>query len=126
MMRQMMDNPELLRSLMMQNPQMRELIDSNPQLSHVLNDPALMRQAMETARNPEAMRQMQRSNVRNPPTHHPPTHPPAGWIEEEEAVRTRCCMLRKELSFLTYLPTTHPPMYSSSFKPPPSPLPTHP
>ena len=52
-----MDNPEMLRAMMTSNPQMRALLDANPQLNHVLNDPAVLRQTMEMARNPAAMQQ---------------------------------------------------------------------
>ncbi|KAM7256106.1 hypothetical protein ACFE04_011847 [Oxalis oulophora] len=62
--RNMMDSPELMRSLIMSNPQMRELIDRNPELGHVLNDPSLIRQTLETARNPELMREMMRNTDR--------------------------------------------------------------
>jgi len=41
---------------------MRALVDANPQLNHILSDPAMLRQAMETARNPAAREQMMRSN----------------------------------------------------------------
>jgi len=57
MMQNLMDNPETLRSMMTSNPQMRALLDSNPQLNHILNDPSVLRQTMEMARNPAAMQQ---------------------------------------------------------------------
>ncbi|KAK4761341.1 hypothetical protein SAY87_006234 [Trapa incisa] len=63
-MQSLMNNPELLRSLIMSNPQMRELIDRNPELAHVLNDPAIIRQTLEVARNPELMREMMRNTDR--------------------------------------------------------------
>ncbi|OWM80497.1 ubiquitin domain-containing protein DSK2b-like isoform X2 [Punica granatum] len=63
-MQSLMNNPELLRSLIMSNPQMRELIDRNPELAHVLNDPAVIRQTLEAARNPELMREMMRNTDR--------------------------------------------------------------
>jgi ubiquilin len=61
MMQNMMSNPELIRNMILQNPQMRQVLDANPQLNHVLQDPALMRQTMELMQNPEALRQLQRS-----------------------------------------------------------------
>ena len=61
MMQNMMSNPDLIRNMVVDNPQMRQVLDANPQLNHVLNDPQLMRQAMEYMRNPDAMRQMMRS-----------------------------------------------------------------
>lgn len=60
----LMNNPEIMRSLVMNNPQMREIIDRNPELGHVLNDPSILRQTLEAARNPELMREMMRSTDR--------------------------------------------------------------
>lgn len=36
----------------------------NPELTHILHNPELMRQAMEMARNPAAMREFMRSQDR--------------------------------------------------------------
>ena len=33
---------------MMNNPQMRGVVESNPELAHILNDPATLRQSLET------------------------------------------------------------------------------
>ncbi|KAF5798513.1 putative Ubiquitin-like domain, Heat shock chaperonin-binding, UBA-like superfamily, ubiquilin [Helianthus annuus] len=60
----LLNNPETMRNMMMSNPQMREIIDRNPELGHVLNDPAILRQTMEAARNPELMREMMRNTDR--------------------------------------------------------------
>ncbi|XP_059449361.1 ubiquitin domain-containing protein DSK2b-like isoform X3 [Corylus avellana] len=60
----LMNNPDLMRSLIMSNPQMREIIDRNPELAHVLNDPGILRQTIEAARNPELMREMMRNTDR--------------------------------------------------------------
>ncbi|XP_076927532.1 ubiquitin domain-containing protein DSK2b-like [Bidens hawaiensis] len=59
-----LNNPEIMRSMMMNNPQMREIIDRNPELGHILNDPAILRQTLEAARNPELMREMMRNTDR--------------------------------------------------------------
>lgn len=59
-----MNNPEIMRSMIMSNPQMRDIIDRNPELAHVLNDPAILRQTLEAARNPELMREMMRNTDR--------------------------------------------------------------
>ncbi|KAF5764347.1 putative Ubiquitin-like domain, Heat shock chaperonin-binding, UBA-like superfamily, ubiquilin [Helianthus annuus] len=59
-----LNNPEIMRSMIMSNPQMREIIDRNPELAHILNDPAILRQSLETARNPELMREMMRNTDR--------------------------------------------------------------
>ncbi|KAL0702631.1 hypothetical protein Bca4012_058753 [Brassica carinata] len=60
----LMNNPEFMRSMIMSNPQMRDLVDRNPELGHVLNDPSILRQTMEAARNPELMREMMRNTDR--------------------------------------------------------------
>lgn len=60
----LMNNPELMRGLIMSNPQMRELMDRNPELAHILNDPSILRQTLEVARNPELMREMMRNTDR--------------------------------------------------------------
>ncbi|XP_024005424.1 ubiquitin domain-containing protein DSK2b isoform X2 [Eutrema salsugineum] len=60
----LMNNPELMRTLIMSNPQMRELVDRNPELGHILNDPSILRQTLEAARNPELMREMMRNTDR--------------------------------------------------------------
>lgn len=60
----LMNNPDLMRSLIMSNPQMREIIDRNPELGHILNDPGILRQTLEAARNPELMREMMRNTDR--------------------------------------------------------------
>ncbi|KAE8664650.1 Ubiquitin domain-containing protein DSK2b [Hibiscus syriacus] len=60
----LMNSPELMRSLIMSNPQMREIIDRNPELGHVLNDPSILQQTLEAARNPELMREMMRNTDR--------------------------------------------------------------
>ncbi|KAK1437834.1 hypothetical protein QVD17_03634 [Tagetes erecta] len=59
-----LNNPEIMRSMIMSNPQMREIIDRNPELAHILNDPAILRQTLEAARNPELMREMMRNTDR--------------------------------------------------------------
>ncbi|XP_057501119.1 ubiquitin domain-containing protein DSK2a-like isoform X2 [Actinidia eriantha] len=60
----LMNNPDLMRSMIMSNPQMRDIIDRNPELGHVLNDPGILRQTLEAARNPELMREMMRNTDR--------------------------------------------------------------
>lgn len=60
----MLNNPDIIRNVMMNNPQIREVIDRNPELAHILNDPNSLRQTMETARNPELMREMMRNTDR--------------------------------------------------------------
>ena len=72
MVQNMMNNPEIIRNMMQSNPAMRQVLESNPQLNHVLNDPELLRQSMEAARNPAAMREMMRNQdtaMRNVESH---------------------------------------------------------
>uniref|UniRef100_A0ACD5TU45 Uncharacterized protein n=1 Tax=Avena sativa TaxID=4498 RepID=A0ACD5TU45_AVESA len=63
-MQNIINSPDLMRNLIMNNPQMRELVDRNPDLAHVLNDPSILRQTVEAARNPELMREMMRNTDR--------------------------------------------------------------
>ncbi|KAG0163297.1 Ubiquilin-3, partial [Apophysomyces sp. BC1034] len=68
-MRRVMESP-LMQNLLSDtgkeesNPQMRALVEQNPEVGHVINDPAFLRQSIELMRNPELMREMQRSNDR--------------------------------------------------------------
>ena len=52
MMQGLMDNPEMLRSMMLANPQMREVMENNPELAQMLNDPSVRLPAQP--RNTEA------------------------------------------------------------------------
>ena len=40
---------------------MQGVLERNPEIGHVLNNPQLMRQAMEVARNPALMQEMMRN-----------------------------------------------------------------
>lgn len=64
LMQNLMSNPDALQSVLTTNPQIQQLMERNPELSHILHNPDLMRQAMEMARNPAAMREMMRSQDR--------------------------------------------------------------
>lgn len=61
---QMMNNPEVMRSLLTSNPQMQDLMQRNPEISHMLNNPDLLRQTMELARNPAMLQELMRSHDR--------------------------------------------------------------
>jgi len=63
-MQNLMNNPDLIRNMIMSNPQLREIMDRNPDLAHVLNDPSVLRQTLEAARNPEIMREIMRNTDR--------------------------------------------------------------
>merc|ERR1719259_1150862 len=60
----LMSNPEILRSLIQANPQMRQLMDRNPEINHMLNNPDILRQTMEIARNPAMMQELMRNQDR--------------------------------------------------------------
>ncbi len=60
----LMNNPDLLRTLIMRNPHMQDIIDHNPDLAHILNDPGTLGQTLDAARNPELMREMMRNTDR--------------------------------------------------------------
>lgn len=73
MLRQLLDNPfvqrimndpENMRALITRNPQMQELIERNPEINHMLNNPELLRQTMELARNPSMLQELMRSHDR--------------------------------------------------------------
>lgn len=51
----MMSDPENMRTLLTRNPQMQELMERNPEINHMLNNPELLRQTMELARNPSML-----------------------------------------------------------------------
>ncbi|XP_039960953.1 ubiquilin-1 [Bactrocera neohumeralis] len=61
---QMMNNPEIMRTLFTSNPQMQDLMQRNPEISHMLNNPELLRQTMELARNPSMLQELMRSHDR--------------------------------------------------------------
>nr|XP_060614549.1 ubiquilin-4-like [Anolis sagrei ordinatus] len=60
----LMAQPEAMRTLILANPQMQALMQRNPEISHMLNNPELMRQTMELARNPAMMQEMMRHQDR--------------------------------------------------------------
>ncbi|KAF8821930.1 ubiquitin family protein [Cardiosporidium cionae] len=64
MMQNVVDNPDLLRMMFESNPMFSELRERNPELSHILDDPQMLRQCMELMRNPSLMREMTRSTDR--------------------------------------------------------------
>lgn len=60
----LMSNPEIVRSLIQANPQMRQLIERNPEIGHMLNNPDILRQTMEVARNPAMLQELMRNQDR--------------------------------------------------------------
>ncbi|XP_066158605.1 ubiquilin-1 [Euwallacea fornicatus] len=60
----LMNDPENMRTLITRNPQMQDLMERNPEISHMLNNPELLRQTMELARNPSMLQELMRSHDR--------------------------------------------------------------
>jgi len=60
----MMSNPEMIRTMIQGNPQMRQLMDRNPEIGHMLNNPDILRQTMEVARNPAMLQELMRNQDR--------------------------------------------------------------
>merc|ERR1712182_44609 len=61
-MQTLLNNKDLLRSVVMMNPQMRTLVDKTPELRDMLSDQNFMVQSMEAFRNPTLMREHLRSS----------------------------------------------------------------
>merc|ERR1719228_449793 len=55
---------EIIRTLIQGNPQMQQLIERNPEVGHMLNNPDILRQTMEVARNPAMLQEMMRNQDR--------------------------------------------------------------
>lgn len=60
----LMNDPEDMRAFLTRNPQMQELMERNPEINHMLNNPELLRQTMELARNPSMLQELMRSHDR--------------------------------------------------------------
>jgi len=61
MVQNLLSQPDFLRTMMENNPQMRQVLDSNPELRHALEDPEFMRRSMQMMRDPTAMQNMMRN-----------------------------------------------------------------
>ena len=48
----MLDNPEVLQTMLQGNPQVRQIMEANPEFGQMLNDPEMLRQSMRLAANP--------------------------------------------------------------------------
>lgn len=57
----MVNNPEMIRSVVSSNPQIQSLMERHPELGHALNNPDVIRQAMQVIRNPAIMQEMMRN-----------------------------------------------------------------
>ncbi|XP_050436751.1 ubiquilin-1 isoform X2 [Adelges cooleyi] len=64
MVQQMMSDPAHMRQLIMANPQMQQLVERHPEINHMLNNPEILRQTMEMARNPSMLQELMRTQDR--------------------------------------------------------------
>merc|ERR1719351_695829 len=60
----MLSNPDTLRSMITENPQMQQLMERNPEVSHMLNNPQVLRQTLEMVRNPAMLQELMRNQDR--------------------------------------------------------------
>ncbi|OXA62641.1 ubiquilin-1 [Folsomia candida] len=59
-----MNNPDIIRSMLNANPSIQQLLERNPELNHVLNNPEVLRQSINLARNPAAFQELMRTQDR--------------------------------------------------------------
>uniref|UniRef100_A0A2S2QV43 Ubiquilin-1 n=1 Tax=Sipha flava TaxID=143950 RepID=A0A2S2QV43_9HEMI len=64
MVQQMMSDPAHMRQLILANPQMQQLVERHPEINHMLNNPEMLRQTMEMARNPSMLQELMRTQDR--------------------------------------------------------------
>ncbi|NXJ55241.1 UBQL1 protein, partial [Spizaetus tyrannus] len=57
-----LDNADLVRDLIMSNPQMQQLAEENPEISQILTNPHTIREILEACRNPAVMQEMIRNH----------------------------------------------------------------
>ncbi|XP_006890020.1 PREDICTED: ubiquilin-2-like [Elephantulus edwardii] len=57
-----LSNQDLMRHLIMTNPQMQQLMQRNPEISQMVNNPDVMSQILELARNPVVMQEVMRNS----------------------------------------------------------------
>ena len=56
--RNLMANPEIMKSLIMSNPQLTRLMDRNPELYDLMGNQEVLRQTMDISRNPELLHEL--------------------------------------------------------------------
>ncbi|KAJ3056594.1 hypothetical protein HK097_005757 [Rhizophlyctis rosea] len=64
MVRSMLENPQFMQTMLQSDPRIAAMAERNPEVRHLLNDPAFLRQTMETMRNPTAFQEMMRNHDR--------------------------------------------------------------
>mmetsp|Transcript_66758 Transcript_66758/g.159671 ORF Transcript_66758/g.159671 Transcript_66758/m.159671 type:complete len:495 (-) Transcript_66758:227-1711(-) len=57
----MLSDPETLRAMMRMNPRLNQLMESRPEIARLLDDPATLQQSMQLMANPSLMREMTRN-----------------------------------------------------------------
>uniref|UniRef100_A0A8B9MSX5 Ubiquilin 1 n=1 Tax=Accipiter nisus TaxID=211598 RepID=A0A8B9MSX5_9AVES len=57
-----LDNPDLVRDIIMSNPQMQQLAEENPEISQILTDPHTIKEILEACRSPAVMQEMIRNH----------------------------------------------------------------
>ena len=60
----LMSNTDYVRTILTSSPQMQQLMERNPEISHLLNNPELLRQTMEMVRNPAMLSELMRTQDR--------------------------------------------------------------
>jgi len=61
MMQQMMNNPDMIRSLFGSMQRMQSLMERNPEVNHLLSNPDVLRESLEMVRNPAALQEVMRN-----------------------------------------------------------------
>ncbi|KFD73310.1 hypothetical protein M514_04594 [Trichuris suis] len=63
-MRNLFNQPETIRNMLLSNPQVQRIIEQNPDLGFLLNNPELYRETMNLVRNPAAFQELMRNHDR--------------------------------------------------------------
>nr|XP_009492063.1 PREDICTED: ubiquilin-1-like [Pelecanus crispus] len=61
-MQNILDNADLVRDLIMSNPQMQQLAEENPEISQILTNPQTIREILEASSSPAVMQEMMRNH----------------------------------------------------------------
>ncbi|KAJ8925590.1 hypothetical protein NQ315_009430 [Exocentrus adspersus] len=77
---QIMNNPDVMRNLLVRDPEMQDLITRYPEINQTLNNPELLRQIAELARNPSMLQELMRSHERSVGGEGTPSTPSASSI----------------------------------------------
>ena len=61
MVQQMLSDPDTLRAMIRMNPQLNQLMEQRPEIARILEDPETIQQSLRMAANPALMREMMRN-----------------------------------------------------------------